>query len=798
MDYILKLESKIIKGVRNMSNYLTFFRFNKENNKEFLNITPVRSKIIPTILISLLLISFPLTLFSIPTYGQHIENDYETILTDVLGFNHISLSSVETFPPGKYVAILYAELAGYSETNLLRYYPVLTYNNYSIIFPGPVGAEYGSDGYLDQPYPFKIFEVQDEFGLSLLASEDFYTEFWRNEDSEHHSKIYENLDVPNMYLIGFEDKLGGDDRDFNDMVLSLTQILSPKIVSVTRSPLDPRANQQVTITAQVIEGEAEIKSVILSYQIGSSSWTNVTMNQNGEYYAAPIPGQPTNTQVKYKIYATDVDNNSDISTLESYSVIILNSSPIAVMTYSPSVTFTDEVVQFDASSSYDPDGTIESYSWDFGDGNTATGANVIHSYEENGEYAITLTVTDNEGLVSGKTGIQLVKNRPPVAVISVSEPVMTNESVLFDASSSYDSDGTIISYTWSFGDGTATEGVTATHSYTNSGVYSVILAVEDNDGASNQKKLTIYVTEETSSDETNKRPVASFTAVPRIVTVGETVSFDASESFDSDGSIASYSWDFGDSNTGSGVTVNHSFNKQGTYTITLTVTDNNGKIDIDANAVSVTVQATPNLNPVAAFNKSTQNAVRGETIYFDATQSYDTDGLIVSYAWDFGDGTTSTEMEVDHTYTDIGIYTVTLTITDNDGVKSKTTSAITISNESPMASFTKSAETIKVDEIISFDASESFDPDGSIASYSWDFGDGNTATGLTAENTYMEQGTYIVTLIVTDNTGDSSMITANITVEAEPGLPLLSIIGIAIAAVAALIIILILARRRSA
>ncbi|MEJ2242682.1 MAG: PKD domain-containing protein, partial [Candidatus Bathyarchaeota archaeon] len=567
----------------------TFFGVNKQKNEKNLTKTKMRTKLIPSILISLLLISIILTFFSTSTFAQHVENDFETILTDVLGFENIALSTAQTFPAGKYQAILYAELAGYSEINILSYYPVLAINDLQTIFTGQEGAVYGGDGYITPPYPSKIFETDSDFGLSLLASEGrFYTEIWLNEDSEQHSKIYVNSDIPNMYLIGFEDKLGGDDRDFNDMVLSLTQIISPKIVSVTRSPLDPNENQEATISAQVVKGEAEIESVILSYKLGSFGWTNVTMTQNGDSYIGTIPGQTVNTQVSYRIFATDVNDNSDISALDSYTITIPNESPIAIMTYSPTVTFTDEVVQFDASSSYDPDGTIASYSWDFGDGNTATGANVIHSYEDNGEYSITLTVTDNEGLVSGRTGVQIVKNRPPVAAISVSEPIMVNQSVLFDAGSSYDSDGELISYTWSFGDGTAIEGATTTHSFSNVGVYSIILAVEDNDGASNQKKLTIYVTEEPISGETNKRPVASFTALPKIVTVDELVSFDASESFDSDGTIASYSWDFGDGNTATGAMTENTYNEQGTYTVILTVTDDIG--DSSTTSVNITVE----------------------------------------------------------------------------------------------------------------------------------------------------------------------------------------------------------------
>ena len=782
-----------------MNHYLALFRFNNKKSEKSLKNTKMRNNIVPLLLISLLLISLPVTFFSTIIYAQegHVEADFETILNDTLGFTNISLSTIETFPAGKYQAILYAELAGYSETNVLRYYPVLT-DDFQTIFPGPVGAPYGSDGYITPPYPSTIFVVEETFGLSLLASGEFFTEHWRNTDyPEQHAKIYANLDSPNMFLIGFEDQLGGDDRDYNDMVFSLTQIVSPIIVSVSRSPENPVSDQAVTVTAEVIEGNAEIESVILSYKAGSSSWTNVTMSLNGESYIANIPGQSVNTQVTYKIYASDVDGNTGVSQTDSYVIFLVNKSPIAIFTYSPAVVRTDEVVEFDASSSYDPDGTIESYSWDFGDGNTATGAAVSHSFIENGEYLVSLAITDNEGLIGGKVATQIVNNRPPVAAFVVSESIVKNEEVVFDATSSYDSDGTVISYTWSFGDGTVAVGVTATHSFVNTGLYSVTLAIDDNDGAIDQQKLTIFVTEPII-DQTNKRPVASFTAIPKIVSIDEKVYFDASESVDSDGSIATYLWDFGDNNTATGVTTEHAYSGKGTYIVILTVTDNNGVMDIDSHAVSVTIQATPNQNPVASFIKSTQTTSRGETIQFDATESYDTDSIIASYTWDFGDGNTATGTEVDHTYTNIGIYTITLTVTDSEGLTSQTTSAITITNAIPTASFTKSAETVKVDEIIYFDASESVDSDGSIATYLWDFGDGNTSTEIATNHVYSEEGTYKVTLTVTDNDNELSSTFANISVLSEPAsFDMLSAIGIGIVALAAIILIVLLARRRS-
>ena len=123
-----------------MNPYLALFRFNKKKNEKSLKSTKMRNNIVPFLLISLLLISSPVTLFSTLTYAQevHVEADLETILNDTLGFTNISPSTLETFPAGKYQAILYAELAGYSDTNVLRYYPVLT-DDFQTIFPGPVG-----------------------------------------------------------------------------------------------------------------------------------------------------------------------------------------------------------------------------------------------------------------------------------------------------------------------------------------------------------------------------------------------------------------------------------------------------------------------------------------------------------------------------------------------------------------------------------------------------------------------------------------------------------------------------------
>ncbi|MGH1525255.1 PKD domain-containing protein [Leifsonia sp. L25] len=156
--------------------------------------------------------------------------------------------------------------------------------------------------------------------------------------------------------------------------------------------------------------------------------------------------------------------------------------------------------------------------------------------------------------------------------------------------------------------------------------------------------------------------------------------------------------------------------------------------------------ALPNQPPVASFTSSKS----GLTVNVDGSASSDPDGTVAGYAWDFGDGATATTATASHTYAAGGTYTIALTVTDNQGAKNTTSAQVTVvANQPPVASFTSSVSNL----VASFDASASSDPDGTVASYAWDFGDGTTGTGVTASHTYATAGTFTVTLTVTDNQG---------------------------------------------
>ena len=173
----------------------------------------------------------------------------------------------------------------------------------------------------------------------------------------------------------------------------------------------------------------------------------------------------------------------------------------------------------------------------------------------------------------------------------------------------------------------------------------------------------------------NVPPTASFTFSPSSPLVNQWITFDARASTDPDGTIVGYSWDFGDGATGTGSQIQKRYSAAGTYTVTLTVTDNRGATDTTARTVTV---GTPNQPPTASFTFTPTNPDPGQNVVFNAAASSDPDGTIVSYAWSFGDGTTGTGMNITKAYAAAGTYTVTLTVTDNLGATGTTTRTIQV------------------------------------------------------------------------------------------------------------------------
>jgi PKD repeat protein len=170
----------------------------------------------------------------------------------------------------------------------------------------------------------------------------------------------------------------------------------------------------------------------------------------------------------------------------------------------------------------------------------------------------------------------------------------------------------------------------------------------------------------------------------------------------------------------------------------------------------------PNVAPTAAFALPA-SLTAASPATFDASTSADPDGSIVSYAWDFGDGVTGTGRTAAHTFARSGTYLVTLTVTDDEGLTASVSRTLAVANSAPTAAM-GAVGTLRVLTSQAFDGRGSADRDGSLTSYSWDFGDGGTATGPTAGHAYTWAGSYVVTLTVIDDEGAVATATRTVTV----------------------------------
>lgn len=278
------------------------------------------------------------------------------------------------------------------------------------------------------------------------------------------------------------------------------------------------------------------------------------------------------------------------------------------------------------------------------------------------------------------------------------------------------------------------------------------------------------VTEEDAAIEffscNDQPPTADFSFSPETPGPGDTVSFDGSNSTDPDGSIASYEWNYDDGSANdSGVSPSHIFSSSGTYNVTLTVTDDGG----NTNSTTKTVEV--NDGPTADIDYDPSDPEINEQVEFDGSGS--TEGLdqIVSYDWYIDSAYYASGTTINPSFGSKGVYNVTLIVTDDGGLSDQESVDVTVTDD-PAPSFTASSTTINAGDSVSFDASNSFDPDGVINSYDWDFGDGNSDTGVTTTHTFTTPATETVELEVTDDSGRSA--TTDTTITVNPNAPELS------------------------
>lgn len=474
-------------------------------------------------------------------------------------------------------------------------------------------------------------------------------------------------------------------------------------------------------------GQNKLTRNFFDNSIGAETWTwdfgdGATSNEK----------DPTHTFTSGGTYIVTLTiTNSACSSVKKDTLDILTQAPsFKVQPASATICRTD-TVQFTATQ-YDPS-SISAFYWDFGDG-TNTGFNkinstVTHKFQQAGNFTPYLVARDILGCQDTikKAGLQITVYGPRAAFTNTNGACV-NGTVAFADASVTDGIHDITKWTWSYGDGTV-ESSTAPfqHVYNTSGIYQVVLKVEDSYGCIDSVVK--------SHADTITSPIANFSSFDSIRCTASAVNFIDS----SQGLTLTYNWNFGDNETSGLPSPQHVYTNQGTYTVALGITDKFGCKD------SITkVQYIKIADVKAAFLEKDTFAYCPPLRILPKNESFNYTFL----TWDFGDGNTSNLFDPDHTYTAAGKYNLMLVAQGHGSCADTAMQTITLLG--PAGSFSYSPDQLCVPGTVLFSAKGH-----NVVGYQWVFADGSvdaSADPATRHN-YKTPGMYLPSLIIIDSSG---------------------------------------------
>ena len=563
--------------------------------------------------------------------------------------------------------------------------------------------------------------VVDFFNASSGAVQylwEFGDGFFSNDESPQH--VYDDNGIFTVTLISINEHGCADTFVQTDYI-----VIDGPIVGFTGAPQSGCA----PLFVQFTDTSSSPGSTIASWLWLFGDGTNSNLQHPAHLYS-----NASNYTVVLQV--TDADGCSGIVVRAPYVIATL---PIAGFDVLPFACPGDMVDFIDTSIGV---GLLRY--WDFGDGNTSTNTSPWHIYTDTGNYTVTLIVTDINGCSDTATSqidIRFIAANFLAAPTDAACPPLT---VYFTDSS----EGNIISWLWDFGDGATSTLQHPTHTYARAGTFNVTLVVTTNPICHDTLTLFGLVT--------ILGPSGSFTFAPASGCVPHEVNFVASAT-----NTVDYTWDFGD-----GTVINipdsftsHTYTNASTYNPILLLDDGVGCVVGVPAPFPVVADAA-----IAKFTVSDSQFCSLASVDLVST-SVSTSGIL-SWQWDFGDGTTSSVENPSHTYTTGGLFGISLMITTNAGCKDTMTQSAAVSIYDVIASFTSDSVLCDVPQLVTFtNLSQSND---SIIIWQWGFGDGNVSTSQSPSNNYLATGSYPVSLLVTTAFGCSDSLVRNVSLYPKP------------------------------
>lgn len=402
-------------------------------------------------------------------------------------------------------------------------------------------------------------------------------------------------------------------------------------------------------------------------------------------------------------------------------------APVTTLCLGDTLFLNSNVIQGDAQ--------ITDYAWGFGNGVASSNPNPMYVYTQTGLYDITLVIQDGNHCSTSNTRTQYIRvKNSPTALFSASPAVTctTSQEVTFTNYST----GTGLSYFWQLTNTDTSTEQNPVHTYVSES-YNVILTVTDADGCSSSTGQRIIA-----------EPLyADFQASKTNVCVGEQVFFNNTSNFSGPSS-----WDFGNGVTSTNFSPYYTYTQPGVYTVSLSQTAGGCHDDVTKVAY-ITVRE----GVVPTFNVTGGSGGCNEQSPLTFTNTTQGNGL--QYAWNFGDGSSSTDYSSQHTYLGNGTFTITLTATDPNGCVSKAATSVTVNNFLPAPDFQINGLNCEGGELV-FDntSAQGWNLYNGGYSFMWTFGDGDTSYAVRPSHTYQNPGTYNVSLTIYNSIGCDSTI----------------------------------------